>query len=70
MGFYSVQLSRHVENRQNIRHWRTGEQIKKNEMDREYGTYGKYERFVQGFSGEIWGKETTWKTYEQMGRKE
>jgi hypothetical protein len=33
----------------------------------EYGTYGRQKRCIQGFGGETWGKETTWKTYAQMG---
>jgi hypothetical protein len=36
--------------------------VKKTEMGRACGTYGEEERCIQGFSGEIWGKETTWKT--------
>ena len=36
------------------------DQIKKNEMGRPCGTYEK--RCIQGFSGETWGKENTWKT--------
>jgi hypothetical protein len=30
----------------------TGDQIKKNEMGRSYGTYGRQERRVYGFGGE------------------
>jgi hypothetical protein len=26
-----------------------------------HGTHGGEERCIQGFSGETWGKETTWK---------
>ena len=37
-------------------------QMKKNEMGEARGTYGVKERCVQGFGGETWGKETTWKT--------
>ena len=33
-----------------------------NEMGGTYNTYGGEERRMQGFVGEIWGKETTWKT--------
>jgi len=29
--------------------------------------YGGEERFIQGFGGEKWGKETTWKTPVEMG---
>jgi hypothetical protein len=28
----------------------------------------KQDRCIQGFGGEAWRKETTWKTYEWMGR--
>jgi hypothetical protein len=31
-------------------------------MGRTCGTYGGEERCIQGFSGETWGKEITWKT--------
>jgi len=31
--------------------YRSGHQIEKNEMDRACNTYGKEERFVQGFGG-------------------
>jgi hypothetical protein len=34
--------------------------VKKTEMGRICSTYG--ERCLQGFSGETWGKDTTWKT--------
>jgi hypothetical protein len=37
-------------------------QVKKTEMDRTCGTYGGEEMCIRGFSGETWGKETTWKT--------
>jgi hypothetical protein len=30
--------------------------------------YGGEERFMQGFGGENWEKETTWKTPVEMGR--
>jgi hypothetical protein len=40
----------------------SGDQIKKTEMGRTCGTYGWEERCIQGFNGETWGKETTWKT--------
>jgi hypothetical protein len=36
--------------------------IKIIEMGRVCGTYGRQERCIQGFGGETWGKETTWKT--------
>jgi hypothetical protein len=29
--------------------------------------YGGEEEFIQGFGGENWGKETTWKTPAEMG---
>jgi len=32
--------------------------MKKNEMGGSCGTYGRQERFVEGFGGEMWGKET------------
>jgi hypothetical protein len=32
------------------------------QMGRAYVAYGGVERCIQGFSGETWGKETTWKT--------
>jgi hypothetical protein len=34
----------------------------KNEVDMAHVTPGKEEKFVQGFGGEIRGRETTWKT--------
>ena len=40
----------------------SGDQMKKNEMGGECRTYGVEQRCIQGFYGEIWGKETTWKT--------
>jgi hypothetical protein len=42
--------------------YHSGDQVKKTEMGRTCGTYGGEERCMQGFSGETWGKETTWKT--------
>jgi hypothetical protein len=36
-------------------------EVKKTEMGRTCGTYGWEECCIQGFSGETWGKETTWK---------
>jgi hypothetical protein len=35
--------------------------FEKNEMGGACSTYGE-ERRIQGFGGEIWGKETTWNT--------
>ena len=35
------------------------DQLKKNEMGRECGMYGREERGMQGFGGGIWGKEST-----------
>jgi hypothetical protein len=32
------------------------------EMGRTCGTYGGEESCIQGFGGETWGKQTTWKT--------
>jgi hypothetical protein len=43
------------------------DQIKKNEICGTCSTYGGEERCIQDFGGEIWGKETTWKTQAQMG---
>jgi hypothetical protein len=40
----------------------SGDQVKKTEMGRTCGTYEGEKRWIQGFSGETWGKETTWKT--------
>jgi hypothetical protein len=37
-------------------------QLVPHEMGRTCGTYGGEERCIQGFSGETWGKETTWRT--------
>jgi hypothetical protein len=45
-----------------LRWLHSGDQVKKTEMGRTCGTYGGEERCIQGFSGETWGKETTWKT--------
>ena len=39
------------------------------EMGRACGKYGGGERCIQGFGGETRGKQTTWKTQAQMGRK-
>jgi hypothetical protein len=38
-----------------------GEEMKRNEKDGAYSTYGAEERYIQGFGGETAGKETTWK---------
>jgi len=38
------------------------DQIKKNEMGGARSTYGREDRYVQGFGGESLGKETTYKT--------
>jgi hypothetical protein len=35
---------------------------KNNVMGWTYGTYEGQERWIQGFGGEIWGKETTGET--------
>jgi len=40
-----------------------GNQMKKNEMGGACGTHWKEERFIQGFAGENWREETTWRTY-------
>jgi hypothetical protein len=40
----------------------SNDQINKNEMGGECGTYRGQERRIQGFGGETWWKETTWKT--------
>jgi hypothetical protein len=40
----------------------SGDKIEKNEMDRACSAYGVGERRVQGFGGEICGKETTGET--------
>jgi hypothetical protein len=40
----------------------SGDQIKNNKMGWVYSTYGREERCIQGFSEEIGGKVTTWKT--------
>ena len=36
-------------------------QTEKNKMGGACGTYVGEERHIQGFVGETWGKETTWK---------
>ena len=40
----------------------SGDQIEKNERNGGCSTYGAEGRCIQGFVGETWGKETTWKT--------
>ena len=40
----------------------SGDKIEKNEMGRAGHAYGGEERHVQGFGGEIGGKETIWDT--------
>jgi len=40
-----------------------GDEIKEDEMGGACGTYGGQDRYIQGFRGETWGKETTLKTY-------
>ena len=42
--------------------YRSGDQIEMNEMGGACSMYGEEERHIQGFGGETWGKETTWKT--------
>jgi len=39
------------------------DQIKKNEMGRAHGMYGRVKRCIQSFGGENWGKETIWTRY-------
>jgi hypothetical protein len=39
-----------------------GVQIEKYKIGEACSTYGIEERCTQGFGGESWGKETTWKT--------
>jgi hypothetical protein len=41
---------------------RIADQIEKNEMGGVCSTYGGEERCIQGFDGEIWWKETVWKS--------
>jgi hypothetical protein len=40
----------------------SGDKIEKNEIGRACSRYWSVERRIQGFGGETWGKETTWKT--------
>ena len=42
--------------------------LKNNEIGEARSTYGGGERCMQNFGGETWGKKTTWKTQEKMGR--
>ena len=37
--------------------------IKYNEMGGECGKHGGHDRYLEGFGGETWGKEATWKTH-------
>ena len=41
-----------------------GGQIQKNELGGAFSTYRGEESRIQGFDGEIVGKETTWETQE------
>jgi hypothetical protein len=45
----------------------SGDQIEKNETRGASSAYGEEVRCIQGFGGETWGKENTWKTKAQMG---
>jgi hypothetical protein len=40
----------------------SGDKIEKNEMGGACSAYGRDEKRVQDFGGEIWGKETTWES--------
>ena len=42
----------------------SGDKIEKNEMGGACSAYGGEERRIQGFGGETWRNETTWKTQE------
>jgi hypothetical protein len=42
--------------------YHSGDQVKKTEMGRIYDMYEGAKRCIQGFSGETWKKDTTWKT--------
>ena len=44
----------------------SGHQIKITQLGKTCSMYGGEERCIQGFGGEIWGKETTWKNQPQM----
>ena len=76
-GFWSWLYAVYVASLRETREWRRlrneelyvlyspnirGEQIKKSDMDRACSTYGGEERCIQGFGGEAWRTETTWKT--------
>ena len=39
----------------------SGDIFRKNEMGGAWGTYGRQKRCLQGFRGETWGREITWK---------
>jgi hypothetical protein len=39
----------------------SGDKIEKNEIGGVCSTYGGEDRCIQGFGGETWGKEITWK---------
>jgi len=41
--------------------------IFKNEMGAACGTYGRQERYMQGFGGKTRGNETTWKSKTYKG---
>ena len=43
-------------------HLCSGDKVEKIELGGACSTYGGEERRIQGFGGETWGKETTWKT--------
>ena len=45
----------------------SGDLIEKTGMGRACRTYGGEEKCTQGFGGESWVKETTWKTQAPMG---
>jgi len=34
-------------------------EVKESELGCTFGTYGVQERYIQGFGGDTWGKETT-----------
>jgi len=45
----------------------SGDPIEKTEMGGVCSTYWREERGILGFGGEIYGKETTWKTQAYIG---
>jgi len=45
-----------------IIHYFAGEKVVENETDKENGTYGGGEEFIESAVGETRRKETTWKT--------